>query len=210
VSLYIRWSREFFHDSNYLPDIFKKELISCNQNLPPNTYLNGIDLPTWFGNFQGKKVLFLGIDPMRNEKDFKKSNANMSTDVLIGTPYAFHIKGFRENRTSPYWQVINEVAKSNFIYVTDIYKTFFYTDKLKKNRSYNYWNEQNLNEKHRELLIEEINLIQPDLIVTFGAMAYKVLTEQKYCHRLSNPLNNELKQIKNENQFLKDRRLNLK
>jgi len=199
-SLYMKWSSQFSDDLKILPDIFRKDLVSKKQNLPPNNYLNGIDLPTWFGNFQSKKVLFLGIDPMRHENDFQKSNANISEDVIVGTPYAFHLKGFREKRTSAYWQVINEVAKSNFIYVTDIYKTFFYTDISKKTRSYDFFNEQennDLNKNHRQLLIEEINLIQPDLIVTFGAVAYKVLTNQKYCHKLSESLNSTTNQIKN-------------
>lgn len=198
-SLYKKWSNQFYYDLDFLPDVLDKESISPNQNLPLNSYLNGIDLPTWFGDFQGKKVFFLGIDPVRNERDFEKSNANINTDVVVGTPYAFHLRGFRENRTSAYWQVINEVAKSNFIYVTDIYKTFFYTDVLKKNRSYYYWNEPeniDFNNNHRLLLLEEIRLIQPDIIVTFGAIAYKVLTEQKYCHRLSQALNLVPNQIK--------------
>ena len=121
-----------------------------------------------------------------------------SKDVLVGTPYALHIKKFRENRTRPYWEVISTVAKSNFVYVTDIYKTFFYTDSTKQIRSYDYWNmtgNEMFNENHRKLLINEINLIEPDIIVTFGALAYKVLTNQKYCPKLSQSLSRLKDQI---------------
>lgn len=198
-SLYSKWSSEFSHDLRNLSDIISKDSIKDNQNVPINSCLNGIDLPTWFGEFQNKKVIFLGIDPMRNEQDFHKSNADSRKDVIIGTPYAFHIKAFRENRTSPYWQVISEVAKSNFVYVTDIYKTFFYTDNTKRIRSYDFWNNSknvDFNQNHRKLLVDEINLIEPDIIVTFGALAYKVLTNQKYCPKLSQSLSCTKNQIK--------------
>lgn len=197
-TLYAKWGREFSDDLLFLKDKRDKELIRDYQNIPLQSCLNGIDFPTWFGDFKNKKVLFLGIDPMRNNKDFKKSEADISKDVIIGTPYAFHIKGFRERRTSSYWQVISEVSKLNFVYVTDIYKTFFYSDNSRKIRSYDFWNtgiskdvkveNDSLNQNHRKLLIEEINLIEPDIIITFGALAYKVLTNEKYCPTLSLPL----------------------
>jgi hypothetical protein len=198
-SLYVKWSSEFSDDLSILSDIISKDSIKDNQNVPSHSCLNGIDLPTWFGEFQNKKVIFLGIDPMRNDKDFHNSNADTSMDVLVGTPYAFHIKAFRENRTSPYWHVISEVAKSNFVYVTDIYKTFFYTDNTKKIRSYEFWNKSenaNFNQNHRKLLVDEINLIEPDIIVTFGALAYKVLANQKYCPTLSLSLSNPKRNVK--------------
>lgn len=198
-TLYLRWEKEFSANLDFLLDKRNKELIRDYQNVPSQSCLNGIDLPSWFGDFNNKKVIFLGIDPVRNNKDFEKSNADLNNDVIIGTPYAFHIKGFRENRTRPYWQVINEVAKSNFVYVTDIYKTFFYTDNSKNMRSYDFWNKVEnvlLNDNHRNLLIDEINLIKPDIIVTFGALAYKVLANQKYCPTLSLSLSNPKRNVK--------------
>jgi hypothetical protein len=197
-SLYTKWGNEFSDKLDFLTDKSSKELINDYQNVPRQSCLNGIDLPSWFGDFNNKKVIFLGIDPMRNNNDFKKSIADLNNDVIIGTPYAFHIKGFRENRTSPYWHVINEVAKSNFVYVTDIYKTFFYTDNSKKMRSYDFWNKAEnvlFNDNHRNLLIDEINLIEPDIIVTFGALAYKVLANQKYCPTLSLSLSNPKRNV---------------
>jgi hypothetical protein len=108
--------------------------------------------------------------------------------VLVGTPYAFHVKAFREGRTSPYWHVISKVAKSNFVYITDIYKSFFYTDNTRKIRSYDYWSwaeNSRFNQYHRDLLMKEISIIKPDVIVTFGALAYRVLTNEKYSPKLS-------------------------
>lgn len=197
-SIYFKWSSQFSDELRFLSDVFERDSINVNQNIPPNSYLNGLDLPTWFGEFKNKRVIFLGIDPMRNDKDFNLLKADKSKDVLVGTPYALHIKKFRENRTRPYWEVISTVAKSNFVYVTDIYKTFFYTDSTKKIRSYDYWNmtgNEMFNENHRKLLINEINLIEPDIIVTFGALAYKVLTNQKYCPKLSQSLSRLKDQI---------------
>lgn len=197
--IYAKWGREFSDNLLFLNDKINKELIRGFQNVPLNSCLNGIDFPTWFGDFKNKKILFLGIDPMRNNKDFEKSKADSGKDVILGTPYAFHIRGFRETRTNSYWQVISEVSKSNFVYVTDIYKTFFYTDNTKKIRSYEFWNKTeniSFNQNHRKLLIEEINLIEPDLIITFGALAYKVLTNQKYCPKLSLPLSCSERSVK--------------
>jgi hypothetical protein len=197
-TLYAKWAKEFSEDLDFLSDKRSKDLIREFQNVPEHSCLTGIDLPTWFGDFENKKVVFLGIDPMRNDRDFQNLDADINKDLIVGTPYAFHIKSFRENRTNPYWQVINIVAKSNFVYVTDIYKTFFYTDNTKKIRSYDFWNKtenNSFNENHRKLLIDEINLIEPDIIVTFGALAYKVLTNQKYCPKLSQSLSHTSNQI---------------
>lgn len=93
--IYANWSRGFSDKSTFLNDKKNKELIRDFQNVPLNSCLNGIDFPTWFGDFENKKILFLGIDPMRNNTDFKKSEADTIKDVIIGTPYAFHIRGFR-------------------------------------------------------------------------------------------------------------------
>lgn len=196
--LYTDWCKGFMDNKSILTDKRSKFLLRDTQNVPSQSCLNGIDFPTWFGGFHQKKVVILGIDPLRNETEFKKANADIRNDLIIGTPYAFHLKGFREKRTSAYWQVISEVSASNFVYVTDIYKTFFYTGNSNEVRSYDYWNKSgndSLNNNHRKILIDELNLIDPDLIVTFGALAYRVLTNQKYCPKLSQPLSEIIKKI---------------
>jgi uracil-DNA glycosylase len=82
----------------------------------------------------------------------------------------------RKGRQKHYWTLINNLSKENFVYLTDIYKTFFYFGEGKKQRSYDYFQEKNIS-KHKELLQKEIHLIAPDLIITFGKISYSKLME---------------------------------
>ena len=111
------------------------------QNVPLNTWLLGIDFPIWFNTLEGKgKILILGIDPMRNENTFKKKRAHIERDVVIGTPYALDCARMRSGKQKEYWTLINELSKEHFVYITDVYKTFFYINRQsKRQRSYDYF-----------------------------------------------------------------------
>lgn len=172
--LYQKWNDEFDENIPYLIDTIAKTRISEKQSTPEYSRVLGIDFPTWFGEYSKKKILFLGIDPVRNEKEFAAIKKSPDEDIIIGTPYAFHLKRFREKRCAAYWQVIDSLRKDHFVYVTDIFKTFFYQGKL---RSYDYWN-SNENKVHIDTLKAEIKFIKPDLIVTFGAIAYSKIVGQ--------------------------------
>lgn len=57
------------------------DVIHVNQNIS-----SGISLkPTWFGKKLGKRVVVLGIDPLRNRMVFKREKARLTKDVVIGT-----------------------------------------------------------------------------------------------------------------------------
>lgn len=181
-SLYNSWNTEVKSQMTEKPEwIFDKKHISDNQHLPSNPYLLGIDFPFWFGKISSsKKIMVIGIDPLRNEKVFNSRNADKFNNVLIGTPYALHSKEIRNGKTRPYWEFINSLSKDNFVYLTDFYKTFFYTNNTKTLRSYNYYKQdKNKIKTFREILHREINLINPDVIITLGKQSFVHLTGQK-------------------------------
>jgi hypothetical protein len=173
---YHKWSNEFYQSQGYyLNDKIQIGQISKSQNIPSDAELVGIDLPIFFGDYTKKRVMILGIDPLRSVKDFNLAQANIYSDVLLGTPYALHNISFREKRCSSYWNLVQILSQNNFVYVTDIFKSYFIVDNI---RSYNYWyREENKHkiDNHAKLLLEEIKLINPDLIVSFGALAYNTL-----------------------------------
>ena len=148
------------------------------QNVPLiGASLKGIDLPTWFGDYTKKKVMILGIDPLRNEKVFKRENADVDNEVIIGTPYALHECKARLGACATYWTFIEGLSKSNFVYCTDIFKTYYYL-KETKIRSYND-KEYIESAGHKALLISEIELIKPDVIIAFGNLVENLLISLK-------------------------------
>lgn len=178
-------------DSKSKPVVRNKELLRHeNQKIPiDEVKLLGIDLPSWYGDYNSKnKIMIIGIDPMRGSKDFK--DASETNDILIGTPYAYHIKKVRSNQKNKnYTQFIDSLLNgNNFIYLTDIYKTFFYYTGIENKdiRSYEYYGQQQKLEKLDEensirksilkTLCSEINLINPTIIITLGDISFNQLT----------------------------------
>jgi uracil-DNA glycosylase len=190
--IYKTWNDENLNsdvDSKSKPVVRDKELLRHeNQKIPINDVkLLGIDLPSWYGDYNSKnKIMIIGIDPMRHDDDFKEALANPYKEVLIGTPYAFHNSEIRVGtKNQNYTQFINNLIddNNNFVYLTDIYKLFFYTDIVKKNefiRSYDYYGKSKKKEGIRNsilvTLLEEIRLINPTIIITFGRESFKQLT----------------------------------
>ncbi|WP_067145438.1 uracil-DNA glycosylase family protein [Pseudotamlana agarivorans] len=184
--LYNRW----FNNNPSIKYDFKKDLISKKQGVPNGAYLLGVDLPYWFGdlNASNKKIMVIGIDPLRAESAFNKINANKKDDVLISTPYALHSEGNRNEEKNAYWAFINELKSKHFVYLTDIYKTFFYINEPKRKRSYVYnSNKDNVKDVLRQTLYSEIEFIKPDVIITFGGIAYSQLMGKR-CPKLSQKL----------------------
>ena len=85
-SIYENWNT-FLVNKNDLPaqEIIKKDkkLLRYNKQCIPNdAYLLGVDLPSWFGDFKSKnKIMLIGIDPMRGEKDFNIAGANEQHEI---------------------------------------------------------------------------------------------------------------------------------
>ena len=192
--IYKTWNDENLNsdvDSKSKPVVRNKELLRHeNQKIPiDEVKLLGIDLPSWYGDYNSKnKIMIIGIDPMRGSKDFK--DASETNDILIGTPYAYNIKKVRSNQKNKnYTQFIDSLLNgNNFIYLTDIYKTFFYYTGIENKdiRSYEYYGQQQKLEKLDEensirksilkTLCSEINLINPTIIITLGDISFNQLT----------------------------------
>jgi uracil-DNA glycosylase len=170
----------------------KKLLRHEKQCIPSNACLLGVDLPSWFGDFKSKnRIMVIGIDPMRGSKDFKIADADEMQHVIIGTPYALHDNKNRDwaKRNKHYFGFIDAISSENFVYLTDIYKTFFYTNESNdvKKRSYKYYNDadkENIEEKNSvrnsvlNALCQEIELVKPNIIVTLGGISFSQLTNK--------------------------------
>ena len=96
-SVYEHWNT-FLATGEPLP---KEKIVKSNKNLlrhkkqciPSNAYLLGVDLPSWFGNFKSKnRIMVIGIDPMRGNRDFKIASADNKHHVIIVTNYSIHDK----------------------------------------------------------------------------------------------------------------------
>ena len=101
---------------------------------------------------------------------------------------------------------IENLSQKNFGYITDIYKTFFYTDSSKSNRSYNFYKEQKLN-KYKDILTSEIKIIKPDIIITLGNIAFNQLKTVKFDEKIEVIKMVHLSsatRVKHKNKFVED------
>jgi len=195
-SVYEHWNT-FLANGEPLPEeeIVKRDkklLRYEKQCIPSDAYLLGVDLPSWFGDFESKnRIMVIGIDPMRGNRDFEIALADKEQHVIIGTPYAMHDNKNRDwdKRNKHYFGFIDTISSENFVYLTDIYKTFFYTNDNNnvKKRSYKYYNDadkENIEEKNSvrnsvlNALYQEIELVKPNIIVTLGGISFSQLTNK--------------------------------
>jgi hypothetical protein len=180
-SLYEFWNSNF-NSSSIINKFFPGTFVSPLQNLRDNVIFKGIDLPIWFGDYSKKKIVILGIDPLRNKDNFNQIiDADYRKDVIIGTPYALHEGFSRSGPCKGYWTFLKGLVDSNnFVYCTDIFKTYYF-DPVKNIRSYNdasYTGKHNTS-VHINILMKELAVIQPDLIIVYGKIAHSFLTGNK-------------------------------
>jgi uracil-DNA glycosylase len=84
----------------------------------------------------------------------------------------------REGRTAEYWKFIERLSVEYSIYITDIYKVFFYGGPQKAARSYK--NTQFVrNTLHQDILNKEIEIISPNVIITMGDLATQMVLNDK-------------------------------
>jgi hypothetical protein len=174
-----------FNESETYNFVHSDKDIHVQQNVPNRSVLKGIDLPTWFGDFNNRRIVVLGIDPLRSEKAFKREGANLNNDVIIGTPYAFHEKSTREKDCKSYWTLVEGLKnKNNFVYCTDIFKTYFYNqDKNVRSYNDNSFTGNSSDSVHAQILKMELELIKPDVIIVFGKLAHSFLLN-KNCPKI--------------------------
>jgi hypothetical protein len=65
-------------------------------------------------------VLILAQDPLRHTREFK--GAKFGGQLIVGTPFAFHSKKYREGRMTLYRDVVNALLDKYDVYLTDVRK----------------------------------------------------------------------------------------
>ena len=189
IDQYYEYWLKNYNNLNYNKILISRDLIHENQQVPSGSILKGIDLPTWFGDYNNNKIIVLGIDPLRSQKVFQETGADFKRDVILGTPYAFHEKLSREKDCKSYWTFVDGLVNSNnFVYCTDIFKTYYFNEE-NKTRSY-LDSDYTKNPNHLFILKQELELIQPDIIIVFGHLAHNFLLNKKKCSKISQSILN--------------------
>lgn len=137
----------------------------------------GVDLPTWYNmNSQQKKIMFIAQDPLRS-KDYyggKKGSKYICNDIILSSPFGTHDKIYRESRFGKlYFSIFQELISQDYgVYLTDINK--FYVGV----KSTSFKSSQ-LKDDFQKMLEKEIEIIKPDLIVTFGGLPTRFFSQGK-------------------------------
>lgn len=130
-----------------------------------------IDLPYWVRTDKNKnKIMIIGQDPHNDGKE-------NSEKIKINTPYSYH-----KGKDNIYKKIIDRLKDNYNLYLTDLYKLFFYFksdgEKSNKKSEYTKGNRKDRVLIHKTILNEEIKIINPKLIVTFGKPAREALEEK--------------------------------
>ncbi|WP_419801405.1 uracil-DNA glycosylase family protein [Mucilaginibacter sp.] len=180
-NFYKDWKEKFETDT--VDFKFSNKVIATDFFLPDIKSLVGVDYPTWFNinSSNTKRIMILGIDPLRNKNAFNSEGAGINTEAIIGTPYALHRKSMREGKDGKdksYWEFIKSMLNKNYgIYLTDIFKIYFM---IENKRSYDHKIFIKNEQKHlKQILDKEIEIIKPDLIIVLGNKPLGFLCEQK-------------------------------
>ena len=146
--------------------------------------ISGIDIPILLGdgNSYEKKpiVAIVAQDPYRNEKDVLFNEIDKSK-TIIGTPFAFHYEEEAYPKTRVYRNIVRRIIKMGYdVYLTDAHKIYSNPErKFAKGEK----------QKEKELLLDEINELSPNLklVVGFGGEAYTYIKKIKDSISLLHP-----------------------
>ena len=147
----------------------------------------GLDLPTWF--YQSPEAPFIMIvtqDPLRNAEWYgDKGNTTYHTekydekflclDAVVSSPFGLQDAHHREkgNGGKRMWLLVHSLIKRSYnVYLTDCRKFFVYNH----TQSDKYTTAEKM-DIYRNILLEEIEIINPKLIVTLGHSANKSCRE---------------------------------
>lgn len=136
--------RRFFTslDNRFSPKYDHAKVVAC-------------DLPSLLSRGGQKTVMIIAQDAL--------SKVPYPEKVLIGTPYALHIKKCREDlHTRRYFQMVDVLLRQGYqVYLTDFYKIYVGGASLaKKDR-----------QRFGEVLKQEIELLNSDALITWGQKA---------------------------------------
>ena len=165
----------------YLDSINDKNILK-NKNVKLKTF--STDLPTFIKsqNKSAKTIMICAMDSLPPEPSsknltnhpvyntFKQSNFDLEQNINYWIPFSL----VGENSDSNY-QFFKELNKFYHLYITDIFKLFFYvveydnsSDKILKIQKSNQFQVYKNIVNHSLILKKEIEIIKPECIITLG------------------------------------------
>lgn len=153
----------------------------------------GVDFPTWINiKENNKRVMFIAQDPLRS-KWYKDCH-----DIVVSSPFGMHDKTHREGRHGKVlFEIIKHLLKDNFgIYLTDYKKFYLWGNETDNNLSQKEKQKEaqkrviefhNKKESvYESFLNDEIEAVNPSLIVTLGKQSSNLLLSNYEFFSLSN------------------------
>ena len=158
---------------------FDCQPIQCpNHPLVPVTVLNsdivrgdfaGIDVPVLLKpttNANGKTIVIVGESPLRDTNNSKNQNK-----VLLGTPYAVHLKFDAPSQCNVYKKIFSDLLNEGYsVYLTDIIKVWWEGKDLKA-----YADDKKIFEKEIQKILNNGKIGKDLFIVAWGNKAGGVL-----------------------------------
>lgn len=132
-----------------------------------NYLLSGIDLPIIATSVKdsSRKLMVIGSEPLRGWDYFVTHKLSIYYDIAIGTPYSLHQQDANE---TIYYKIIEHLSKTHQIYLTDLRKIWFAG--FERHKTF-------IEAKfHTSFLMEEINFVKPEYIITFGKNVYDTVS----------------------------------
>lgn len=138
-------------------------------------------MPYWFdlSNPAKRKLFVVGINPLRKRKDFTGQN---SQHILINSGWGAHNE-FAFKRS--YRDFFHCAEQKHSLYLTDFQKVYFQWNGNRN--SYEYKPFASL-PKHKQIFEQELKMVNPDLIVCFGANVANALGINKKFQVCNNAL----------------------
>lgn len=141
--------------------VFSKKELSFTDS--EHFFLTGIDLPILLSGNHSLTLMIVGSEPLRNEKFFLANDIETYNEMSVGTPYSYHTE---VNALKPniYTHIINGLKSQANIYLTDLRKIWY--------AGFEYNSNFIKDVRHQNFLLEELEIINPDYIITFGNESY--------------------------------------
>lgn len=129
--------------------------------------LTGIDLPIIASSntVNNRKLMVIGSEPLRNWNYFTEHQLSIYNHIVISTPYSLHQLDAKETL---YYKIVEHLTKTHQVYLTDLRKIWFAG--FERHKTF-------LEAKfHNDFLLDEINYVNPEYIITFGKIVFDALS----------------------------------
>jgi len=129
--------------------------------------LTGIDLPIIASSntVSNRKLMVIGSEPLRNWNYFTEHKLSVYDQIAVSTPYSLHQQDVKETL---YYKIIEHLTITHKVYLTDLRKLWFAG--FERHKTF-------LEAKfHNAFLLDEINYVNPECIITFGKNVFDALS----------------------------------